>query len=485
MLRRIVLVKPHEWLQEGWTQRSFGPAGANLEASVKVKGVEFNPNIFPVPVFGRPVPTMGAPPVRFSYGTMDAPTPPAQSTYAVVGHFDDQEAIERLKRDRDNEVVGVFADLRIEATPAVYCHRGPVGTFGDVVRRLGIPKLRRAGLTGKGTRIAVVDTGIHGAHPAPDGKPLKKSIIGGYSPRPNYQPGSSAVGHGTMVAFDTLLSAPQAKLLDYALLQTTARTWESFLSDALVAFASLIDLLQSKPGPLVVNNSWGLFNRDDDAPVGSPENYSANPDHPFSQIVGSLVAAGADVLFAAGNCGENCPDGRCGLNDIGPGASIHGANSHPSVLTVAAITVRKQRLGYSSQGPGGLDKRKPDIAAYSHFSGSGVYKADGGTSAASPVAAGVVAALRQCWPKMTPADMKGIIQKSAKPVGTGWNYELGYGILNAAKAWRAAKEHVTRRAPLRKPRKKETPGQRPAWMLEPCTPEEIASYAARLKRKSR
>ena len=105
MLRRIVLVKPHEWLQEGWTQRSFGPAGANLEASVKVKGVEFNPNIFPVPVFGRPVPTMGAPPVRFSYGTMDAPTPPAQSTYAVVGHFDDQEAIERLKRDRDNEVV--------------------------------------------------------------------------------------------------------------------------------------------------------------------------------------------------------------------------------------------------------------------------------------------------------------------------------------------------------------------------------------------
>src|SRR2546426_12390427 len=60
------------------------------------------------------------------------------------------------------------------------------------------------------------------------------------------------------------------------------------------------------------------------SPIGSPENYSANPDHPFNQVTGALVAAGADVFFAAGNCGAGCPDGRWGAGDTGPGGSIHG-----------------------------------------------------------------------------------------------------------------------------------------------------------------
>src|SRR2546425_2508135 len=51
----------------------------------------------------------------------------------------------------------------------------------------------------------------------------------------------------------------------------------------------------------------GLFDRASDAPIGSPKNYSANPDHPFNQITGALVAAGADVFFAAGESGPRRP----------------------------------------------------------------------------------------------------------------------------------------------------------------------------------
>src|SRR5262249_18733684 len=133
-------------------------------------------------------------------------------------------------------------------------------------------------------------------------------------------------------------------------------------------------------------------------------------------------------------------DGRCGAGDTGPGASIHGANSHPDAICVAAVTVKDVRLGYSSQGPGGLYSRKPDLAAYSHFKGSGVYPADSGTSAASPVAAGVAAALRQKGPgkKLDPAQLKGLLQRSARDLdGKGWNYDLGYGVLNAAAALKA------------------------------------------------
>src|SRR3989449_5849847 len=97
-------------------------------------------------------------------------------------------------------------------------------------------------------------------------------------------------------------------------------------------------------------------------------------------------------------CSSDLPDPRCGKGDTGPGASIHGANSHPDVFTVAAVTVTDRRLGYSSQGPGALYSRKPDLAGFSHFKGSGIYPVDGGTSAASPVAAGVAAAPRPGFP---------------------------------------------------------------------------------------
>ncbi len=244
-----------------------------------------------------------------------------------------------------------------------------------------------------------------------------------------------------MCAWDVRISAPDASLLDYALLKSTGDTWAAFLSDAIAAFADLIDLLARAPGALVVTNSWGLFDRSEDAPIGSPENYSANPDHPFNQITGSLVAAGADVFFAAGNCGADCPDSRCGSGDTGPGASIHGANSHPDVTTVAAVTVTDRRLGYSSQGPGGLANRKPDLAGFSHFKGSMVYPADSGTSAACPVAAGAAAALRQklAPAKFAPAQLKGLLQRTCRDLeAVGWDYNVGYGAIDAAAAVKAA-----------------------------------------------
>src|SRR5207253_964325 len=114
------------------------------------------------------------------------------------------------------------------------------------------------------------------------------------------------------------------------------------------------------------------------------------------------------------NCGADCPDGRCGAGDTGLGASIHGANSHPDVVSVAAVSVTDRRLGDSSQGPGALYSRKPDLEGFSHFKGSGVYPADGGTSAASPVAAGVAAALRQGFARdrLAPAPLEGPLQRA-------------------------------------------------------------------------
>jgi subtilisin family serine protease len=226
---------------------------------------------------------------------------------------------------------------------------------------------------------------------------------------------------------------------------------DGFLSDAVQSYGLLLSHLMQAPGPfagedtprtLVVNNSWGMFHPSWDFPVGSPQNYSDNPDHPFNIIVASLEAAGADILFAAGNCGTECPDGRC---DGVTNAGIFGANSHPAVLSVAGVKIDKQRIGYSTKGPGRLEKKKPDIASYTHFAGSGVYTADGGTSAATPVAAGVVAAVRRLYPGsvLAPRMLRDLIRQTAEPRGgSGFNNEYGHGIINVPKLLTALEDEL-------------------------------------------
>lgn len=438
MIRRFVLIRRHDWLHDAWERRSFAAAGSSLENLIRVRGAQFDEGYHPVYVTGNAAFTRSRPAAEgFNYRALSNGSAPP--TYGVRAEFEDEEAIARLRADRRHDVIGVFADPTISITPGAYCGEKAVGTYREVARKIGAPTLARAGLTGKRVRVAVVDTGIDGS---------QVPVEGGWSPLRDYQPGTSAPGHGTMVAFDVRIAAPDASLLDYALLQSDGDAWTAFLSDAVAAFADLLTLLERQPGPLVVNNSWAMFNRSEDAPIGSPENYSANPDHPFNQIVGSLVEAGADACFAAGNCGAECPDDRCGREDVGPGASIHGANSHPDVITVSAVTVTGRRLGYSSQGPGGLYRRKPDIAAYSHFRGSGIYPVDAGTSAASPVAAGLIAALRQkvSVRARPPVAMKGLLQRTATDLqGDGWDFDMGYGVINAVAALKALNRTARRR----------------------------------------
>jgi hypothetical protein len=93
------------------------------------------------------------------------------------------------------------------------------------------------------------------------------------------------------------------------------------------------------------------------------------------------------------------------------------------------------RLGYSTQGPGRLDSDKPDVCAYTHFDGSEVYSADSGTSAACPVAAGVVAAIRSRYPaaELPPSQLKNLLRRSARDIGMqGFDFDHGFGVIDTA-----------------------------------------------------
>lgn len=364
-------------------------------------------------------------------------TRPEVSTYLIRGEVADETALNQLmaQAEADPNVVGVFSDPRI--SPFIVCPgSAPVGTHRDVENLLKAPQLQAKGMDGSNVIVAVVDTGVNLDYLKTKGKMPKFDASRSWTPVPGVSPGSMPVDHGTMCAFDVCITAPNCTLLDYALLQSQATggsVMDGFLSDAVKGFSQLLNLLSTAPEPkpaLVVTNSWGMFHPSWDFPVGHPGNYSDNPNHPFNIIVESLEDAGADILFAAGNCGADCPDSRCqGVTN----KPIYGANSHPSVLSIAGVDVTKARVGYSSQGPGHLDPQKPDLCGYTHFKGSEVYPEDGGTSAACPVAAGVVAAIRSAYPPsvLSPAQLRQLLRQTAEDLGAiGFDYSHGYGVIN-------------------------------------------------------
>jgi subtilisin family serine protease len=407
-------------------------------------GVELDTTYSPVPVPPKPSGEGAAEPGFGMAAAFTATEPPTHVVRAAVQVDAWSDFLERANNDEN--VVGVFGDPGIAAFESrAVCPTGPVGTDLDVERLLLVEELHRRGMDGTGVPIAVVDSGISLPFLRRRGKKPEFNAELSWGPVTGQPLGDMPVGHGTMCAYDVCIAAPACTLIDHALLTSTTAggsIMDGFLSDAVKSYGVLLSYMSraSKPGfgdslprTLVVNNSWGMFHPSWDFPVGDAKNYSDNPNHPFNIIVESLEAVGADILFAAGNCGPECPDSRC---ELVTDAGIYGANSSSVVTSVAGVVISKDRIGYSTKGPGRLEDRKPDIASYTHFAGSGVFSADGGTSAATPVAAGVVAAIRRRYPAsvLSPGQLRDLLRDTAEPQGTeDFDFEYGHGIIEVEK----------------------------------------------------
>ncbi|AQZ64440.1 bacillopeptidase F [[Actinomadura] parvosata subsp. kistnae] len=418
-----------------------GRTATTADVADGLPGVELDPAFVPVAV-PRPIPAAGGDPLSLNQ-PLDFSLAAEDASVLVRGTISDDELTARvaLLPALRPDVVGVFADPVIESAP-VCGGDPPAGDWHDVERLLNVPGMQAEGLDGDGVTLAVLDTGINAAHAARQlGRGVTVDAQRCWSPSGvTGRPGEFEVDHGTMCAFDALIAAPQATLIDIPLLLSTrpgGSAMDGLLSDAVAAFAHLRTVLDAQPAAsraLVVTNSWGSFSPEWDFPVGHPGNYSDNAAHPFNLMVAALDKAGADVLFAAGNCGRDCPDGRCAYQ----GRPIVGANSHPRALSVGGVDVNGERVGYSSQGPGRLTARKPDVCAYTHFLGSkafGAREPDSGTSAAAPVAAGLVAAVRSRWPasELSPAQLRALLRRTAEDRSeVGFDYDYGYGTVDPA-----------------------------------------------------
>lgn len=338
-----------------------------------------------------------------------------------------------------------------------------VGDTSDVRGKLEFQTLQNNGLDGSGVALAIVDSGIFRprleralGEALQSARPINLNV--NYSWKPPElvtQPGAHRVGHGTMCAYDAWIMAPNATLVDFPMLLTrpVADHHSTSMADAaMLAYLQLAVLWASGSfDALVVSNSWGIFHPSlEDFPPGHPYRFIDNPHHIFHYLVRALAAAGVDIIFCGNNCGNgtncagHCASGTC-LSKTN--RMIMGANAYQEVLTIGGCDTNDQVVGYSSRGPSihHMFQHKPDLVAYTHFLGSKTVETfvpDTGVSAACPVAAGCVAALRTRVKQnaVSPADLFQTLRNTArKPAGggAGWTPDFGYGIIDPVAAGRA------------------------------------------------
>jgi serine protease AprX len=305
----------------------------------------------------------------------------------------------------------------------------PVATIRE---QLGVSVVWNAGFKGQNIVVGIVDEGVDGqTYP----------VIGGYQGIDAPAPGTAPVtSHGSMCAADVLVAAPWAKLYDYPLIA------QATTADGVQMYQQILNQRGRDGTPHITNNSYGFYGIP--SQQDAPDHEAWDINHPFHRKVREVVLGGVAVFFAAGNCGRDCPASSCHSSAIGPDCSINASAALAEVMTIAAVNSRNERIGYSSQGPSlnapGFERRKPDVACYSHFfgnfgpgrpGGAGV-PFDNGTSAATPTAAGVAALLLSRFRDLPIAALREALVSSAVEVGPpGWDADTGHGVINAAAAY--------------------------------------------------
>ena len=268
---------------------------------------------------------------------------------------------------------------------------------GYGIGQIGAPQVwQQVGVTGKGIKIAILDSGIDYLHPDLGGGigPGFK-VLGGFDFVNSDSDPMDDNGHGTHVAGIAAANgqikgvAPDASLLAVKVLNM----WGDGVDSDII---SGIEWAVTN-GANIINLSLGGI---------------GDPDDPLSQAVDQATQAGVLVVAAAGNIG--------GYNTIGSPAAARTA------IAVGADDSGEQMAFFSSRGPAPSTYQiKPEVVApgvgiYSTVPSGGCMYSDpsgylilDGTSMASPHVAGAAALLLEEHPQWTPRQLKLVLMERA------------------------------------------------------------------------
>ncbi|MBL7254309.1 S8 family peptidase [Paractinoplanes lichenicola] len=270
--------------------------------------------------------------------------------------------------------------------------------------------------TGAGVVVAVLDTGVDGAHPD-----LAANLVAGYDAVANTSGGATDPnGHGTHVA-GTIAAvtgngvgvsaiAPNTKIMPVRVLKANGSGYMSDTAEGIIWAAD--------HGATVINMS-----------LGSSEKVTA-----VSNAITYARSKGVVVVAAAGN-------------ERAQGSPTSYPAADAGVIGVAATDSADKVASYSNAGSY-VDVAAPGsniLSTYPTALGSKTgYASMNGTSMASPHVAAVAALLKAYQPALTPDQVQSALETSAVDLGTkGRDNDFGYGRIDAAAALAAVTPTTT------------------------------------------
>ncbi|MFH8801638.1 type VII secretion-associated serine protease mycosin [Streptomyces sp. NPDC017936] len=275
---------------------------------------------------------------------------------------------------------------------------------------------------GAGVTVAVLDTGVESDHPDLDGNVLAGKDLVGFGAGPGDRAWArhgtamagiiAGHGHGTADADGVLGIAPEAKILPVRVIledgdpaRTKARNTRGNALAEGIRWAA-------DQGADVINLSLG----DDSA--------SAHPEPAEDEAVQYALKKGSVVVASAGNGGEK-------------GDHISYPAAYPGVIAATAVDRYGTRASFSTRrwyatvSAPGVDVviADPDHRYYQGW----------GTSAAAAFVSGAVALVKAAHPGLTPAQIKKLLEETARNSPTGGRDDSrGFGLVDPAAAIEAA-----------------------------------------------
>jgi len=315
---------------------------------------------------------------------------------------------------------------------------------------------------GDGARVAVIDTGIEGAHPDFAGRILgavDDDASGGGTAT------TDEIGHGTHVASMACATGDNGAGIVGAGFGCRMLIHKTDLSDGSVA-RSIVAATDA--GAHAINMSFGTDGRLPAAQViVDAIAYAVQRD-----VV--LVAAAADEPVQEQGDPSNVlqPTGTGADIAAGRGLSVTAANFLDRRASFAGMGTQISLAAYGaynvSGGPRGMFGAFPSggtqlergtlltsgCSCRASLDGDNRYAYLQGTSMAAPIVTATAALVRELNPDLSALEVVRLLKETAsRPAGTGWTPDLGWGILDAGAAVSAARA-IDRRPPrsaLRRP----------------------------------
>jgi subtilisin family serine protease len=292
--------------------------------------------------------------------------------------------------------------------------RTPTGTENDESVTWGLQQTGAVDsrYTGRGVRVAILDTGLDLQHPDFAGRQIvSQSFVSGQ----DVQDGN---GHGTHVAGTACGAASPGQGPRYGVASDTSLYVGKVLSDQ----------GRGTDSTILAGIQWALTNGCAIISMSLGAGLCDVPEPTFSRVFEAVaaraMAAGVLIIAAAGNDSAR-PDRVCPIS--------HPANC-PSIMGVGAVdesleVARFSNAGLASDG-GQVDIAAPGVNIYSAWPRPVLYRTINGTSMATPHVSGIAALHAEANPSVRGAALGWLVLEWARGL-SGPVRDLGAGLAQA------------------------------------------------------